>query len=165
MALGTRRRRDLSAEQLMEITARLREFDFHGKRIRVLYEDGDAWLVLADVLQALGYKVKASHIAKTLRPEEISLKDIGAKNSLVNCINRTGLYAITRYANKPESDVLYEWSKENIFREQQGGLCTEDELTAKIYSLIGLLTPEEKVRLFASLMDATAIRRLQRRKM
>ena len=159
MVSGTRKRRELSAAQLMDIASRLREFDFHGKRIRVLYEDGCVWIVLADVLQALGYKVKASHIAKTLRPEEIAFKDIGAKSSLAHCINRTGLYAITQFASRQEASELYEWCKENIYREQSGTPYSEDELTAAIIQLVHQLTAEEKAGLLANLQRVVHERR------
>lgn len=159
MTPGTRKRHELSAAQLMDIASRLREFDFHGERIRVLYEDGCAWIVLADVLHALCYKVKAAHMAKTLRPEEIDLKDIGAKSSLAYCVNRAGLYVITQFASKQEASELYEWCKENIYREQSGTPYSEDELTAAIIQLVHQLTAEEKAGLLANLQRVVHERR------
>lgn len=158
MALGVRKRRELTSEQLENIMLRLREFSFQGKKIRALHEDGYVWLVLADVLQALDYRVKASHIAKVLRPGEVDLKDIGAKNALVNCINRTGLYAVTRFSNKPEAQTLYFWCLTNVLCEKHEEVAELSE-NEEIFQAIQMLTKQQKRELLVYLQKLTASNR------
>lgn len=154
MASGSRKRRELTPEQMEDITLRLREFSFQGKKIRALREDGCMWLVLADVLQALDYRVKASHIAKVLRPGEVELKDIGAKNALVNCINQAGLYAVTRFSNKPEAQTLYVWCLTNVFPEKQEE-ASEPSEEEGIFRTIQMLTKQQKRELLIYLRQLT----------
>lgn len=158
MASGARKRRELTHEQMEDIMLRLRELSFQGRRIRALHEDGYVWLVLADVLQALDYRVKASHIAKVLRPGEVELKDIGAKNALVNCINQTGLYAVTRFSNKPEAQTLYAWCLTNVFSEKQGDISGSSE-GEEIFRTIQTLTKQQKRELLVYLRQLTTSRR------
>ena len=146
---GQRRsRHKLTSGELKNILARLKEFDFHGKKIRAIWDDSQYWIVLPDILNALGYKVKASHIAKSLLPQEIGHKDIGAKGSLVNCVTKSGLYAVTRFSEKPSAQEFYAWCLEEIY--------SENFIMSEIVLLFNGLSKEEQREVLSQLEEIQA---------
>lgn len=115
MDTAIRKRSDLTPAELRDIAARIQVYDYDGIHVRAIRDGDSIWLVLVDVLHALCYTVKPSHIAKRLRNGEVELKEIGAKNAMVNCINRAGLYSFALYANDTRVLDFYSWAKRAIW--------------------------------------------------
>lgn len=115
MNASFRKRSDLTQDALRDIASRIKYHAYGDGVVRTISEDGQLWLVLADVLNVLGYTAKPSHIAKRLREGEVELKEIGAKSSLVNCVERAGLYSFALYSNDAQAMSFYRWAKKAIW--------------------------------------------------
>ena len=109
---ATRKRSDVPLDQLLESVRNVRDTKWKGKPIRYIPQSAGPWFVLADVLGALDYKVKPSHVKKALRAEECRLMEIGVKSSLANCVNVTGLMKILSFSGKPEAPGFLEWARD-----------------------------------------------------
>ena len=109
---ATRKRSDVPLDQLLESVRNVRDTKWKGKPIRYIPKSDGPWFVLADVLGALDYKVKPSHVKKALRAEECRLMEIGVKSSLANCVNVTGLMKILSFSGKPEAPDFLEWARD-----------------------------------------------------
>lgn len=115
MTTSSRKRSNLSPDEVLDIVSRLKIYPFGEKHIRAIKEKDTMWVPLIDVLNALDYKAKPSHVAKRLRAGEVELKEIGAKSSLVNCVNRAGLYSFALYSNDAQAMSFYRWAKKTIW--------------------------------------------------
>lgn len=111
-AAGTRKRTEIPIDQILEAIKRVRYTEWNGERIRYVVEEDSAWFVLRDVLAALDYRVKASHVKKRTAPGECLRKEIGAKSALANCVNMTGLVKILSFSGKPEAPDFLEWARD-----------------------------------------------------
>lgn len=111
-ATGTRKRTEVPIDQILEAIKRVRYAEWNGSRIRYVVEGNSAWFVLRDVLEALDYRVKASHVKKRTSPNECLLMEIGAKSALANCVNMTGLVKILSFSGKPDAPDFLEWARE-----------------------------------------------------
>lgn len=80
-----RRRSSLTTEQVHEIFARLKLFNFKGNQIRVTEHGGQRWIVFSDICKALDYK-NPNNASKKVRPDEKCKLDVGLKNTLAVCI-------------------------------------------------------------------------------
>lgn len=109
---ATRKRSDVPLDQLLESIGNIRDARWKGKPVRYIPESDGLWFVLADVLVALDYKVKPSHVKKALRAEECRLMEIGVKSALANCVNMTGLLKILSFSGKPDAPDFLEWARE-----------------------------------------------------
>lgn len=85
----------------------LKEFDYKGKKIRVVLKNGEPWWVLADICKVLGLK-NPTRIARTLDDNERSKLNLERKME-VNVINESGLYTLIIRSDKPESKPLKKW--------------------------------------------------------
>ena len=108
---ATRKRSEVPLGQLLESVGNVRDARWQGKLIRYIPENDGPWFVLADVLGALDYKVKPSHVKKALRTEECRLMEIGVKSALANCVNMTGLLKILSFSGKPDAPDFLEWAR------------------------------------------------------
>ena len=109
---ATRKRSDVPLGQLSESIGNIRDARWKGKPVRYIPKSDGPWFVLADVLGALDYKVKPSHVKKALRAEECRLMEIGVKSALANCVNMTGLLKLLSFSGKPEAPAFLEWARE-----------------------------------------------------
>ncbi len=114
MDRNSRKRSALTHEQIAEIFSRIHAFDYHGTRIRVVENNGQKWMVFADVCKALGYK-NPNHQSKYLNSEEKCRLDIGLKNTLATCISQSGLHFFAMLANKESALEFYQWAVKEIF--------------------------------------------------
>lgn len=108
---ATRKRSDVPLDQLLESIGNIRDARWKGKPVRYIPKSDGPWFVLADVLGALDYKVKPSHVKKALRAEECRLMEIGVKSALANCVNMTGLLKILSFSGKPDAPDFLEWAR------------------------------------------------------
>lgn len=109
MDRNSRKRSALTHEQIAEIFSRIHAFDYRDTRIRVVENNGQKWMVFADVCKALGYK-NPNHQSKYLNSGEKCRLDIGLKNTLAICINQGGLHFFTMLANKKSASEFYNWA-------------------------------------------------------
>lgn len=116
---AARPRKEISTDELLKITSRIRVCSYGEKTIRHLDADGDSWIVFADICKALGYK-NPSHESKKVNSTEKCKLDIGLKNTLAVCINRRGLLRFTLCANKAEAADFQAWADNAIFNNGAG---------------------------------------------
>ena len=69
---ATRKRSEVPLDQLLESVGNVRDARWQGKPVRYIPKSDGPWFVLADVLGALDYKVKPSHIKKALQSEAVA---------------------------------------------------------------------------------------------
>lgn len=111
---AARPRKNISTDDLLKITSRIRICSYGENKIRHLDVDGDRWIVFADICKALGYK-NPSYESKKVDPVEKCKLDIGLKNTLAVCINRRGLLRFALFANKAEVADFQAWANKEIF--------------------------------------------------
>ena len=120
MDLCTRKRSDMSTDQLKQVLQSIRTYSFNGKSIRTVCSDDQIWMVFADVCAAVGFK-NARHEIKRLLPEEVKKLDIGLRNTLAAGITKSGLWRFASLSPRPEPKELYTWAeKEKIFDDYDG---------------------------------------------
>ena len=113
-----RKRSELSLEELEAIYKRIQPRAFEEHLIRCVESEGQQWMVLADGCRVLGYK-NPQHQAKYLREEEKCKLDIALKNTLVNCVNRSGLRRVCLLSAKDVGQRLSDWADREVFVERR----------------------------------------------
>lgn len=119
MDMATRPRSKFSTDDLLGIVSRIKACIYVGNKVRYLDDEGERWIVFADVCKALGYK-NPNHESKKVDASEKRKLEIGLKNTLAVCINRRGLLGFTLFANKPEAEDFRVWADAEIFGMEEG---------------------------------------------
>ena len=114
----TRKRSELSTEELEAIFGRMKTYTFEGYSIRCVENGGQQWVVLADACRALGYK-NSRHQAKYIQEQDKRKLDIGLKNTLVNCVNRNGLRRMCLLSSRAVGLKLSDWADAEIFAQKE----------------------------------------------
>lgn len=120
MAFSARARSILTANELIEIDAKIQKFFWGNKAIRTIDDNGQRWVVFADICKALGYK-NPNHESKKVELEDKCKLEIGLKNTLAVCISKRGLYVFSLLSNKSEASDFRLWADREIFDRQGGG--------------------------------------------
>lgn len=159
MDTATRRRSKIQTESLLEIVSRIKVKSFGDRAIRYLDDAGDRWIVFSDICKALGYK-NPNHESKKVDPEEKRKLDIGLKNTLAVCVNRSGLLRFALFANKPETSEFLSWATREIFSDwnDESARCSENPIAAEkdeILRMVRSLTLDQK-KAFASYLHYLA---------
>ena len=88
----------------------LQVFQYQGKDVRTVKQDGQTWWVLADVCKALGMS-NSRKVAQRLDEDEKGVTEIhtpgGAQELTI--INEPGLYTVILRSNKPEAKAFKRW--------------------------------------------------------
>lgn len=120
MDMCTRKRSDMSTDQIKQVLQSIRTYSFNGAKIRTACADDQIWMVFADVCRAVNFK-NPRHEVKRFSIEETKKLDIGLKNTLAACVNKSGLWRFASLSSRPEPKELYAWAeKEKIFDDYDG---------------------------------------------
>lgn len=114
MDTAARPRSKFTTDDMLEIVSKIHSHIYGGNTIRVLDDEGERWIVFADICKALGYK-NPNHESKKVRQPEKKKLEIGLKNTLAVCINQRGLLSFTLFSNKRETAAFRRWADTEIF--------------------------------------------------
>jgi prophage antirepressor-like protein len=82
-------------------------------QIRVVFIDGEPWLVLKDVCDALELS-NARVVADRLDDDEVRKFDLRGQTGEVNIINESGLYNVILRSDKPEAKEFRRWVTHDV---------------------------------------------------
>lgn len=111
----SRKRSELTYEEIEDIARRRRTYSFKGQKVRTIEHDGQEWVVLADVCKVLGYKNPRNQ-TKYIREEDRCKLDIGLKNTLANCISRRATRSMAILTGRPVAIEFSDWADSEIFK-------------------------------------------------
>lgn len=91
----------------------LQVFQYQGKDVRTVDQNGQPWWVLADVCEVLELKNPARVAARLDEDEKNTLTFVkgisGPGNPTMTIINEPGLYSVILRSNKPEAKAFKRW--------------------------------------------------------
>ena len=119
--------------------------------VRTVLQDGEPWVMVADVCKALEIGNPAD-VMRRLDADERTLVSIeGASNGLpVNAVNEPGLYTLVLSSRKPEAKAFKRWITHEVIPSiRKHGLYAADELLANSDLFIKVLQDlkEERARI------------------
>ena len=90
-------------------------FDFGGREVRAVQVEGEPWLVLSDVCDALGLQ-NSRMTAKRLGSGEVAVRNVytgfGPRPTML--INEAGLYGVVLQSRKPQARAFQQWVKTDV---------------------------------------------------
>lgn len=130
-------------------------FNYDGKQVRTVQQDGEPWFVLKDVCEVLGID-NHKDVPNRLENDEVGRFELPHPQSPTKqlemvCINESGLYNVILRSDKPEAKPFRKWVTSEVLPSirKHGAYMTEETLEAAI------LSPDYLLKVVTALKDET----------
>lgn len=128
------------------MTTTLTPFDFHSTSVRVVNQDGQAWFVLDDVIQAIGYS-RSRDAARILDPDESGAHIVRVRSAngveqdrRVTTVNESGIYHLALKSRKPAAQAFRKWVTGEVLPAiRRQGEYLPEQAAADKYALINAM--------------------------
>ena len=119
-------------------------FDYNGRDVRTVEQDGEVWWVLPDVCRILGLSNSKS-TAQRLDEDERGKFNL-PRQGATWCVNEAGLYSVILRSDKPEARVFKRWVTHEVLpqiRRTGGyGLKIEEIITRTVTATVAAVMAE-----------------------